>query len=803
MTLRRKVIQRLILVNILPIFLLTIWIYHEASTRMVKDTEVALKLHLGDTAKEIKNIISSAKRDARLLTESDFIKQYLLIPSADIKSQIFYLTVTNQLMQYINANDTYSEIRVISTDGEEQVRITNGLVRNYEDNIGTALLESIHHAKKPVSLHWDFHEDYAEPAMIVAAAIKHSVKSEKISAYVLITITQTTFQENLSDRSAQNSGHFVIQSTNNHAIWPSTEIDGIVKEKLFVSPETLEKDFFIYSDVNSEIGKVFAIWPKSQIRSKLSQLLSIAVIMSFTAFLVTSTIIYLAISRTIITPLEIVKKQLANIGSSKFSIAKNVNVVDEIGELSKGLESANQSIIENQQALKSLAYYDELTGLANRHHFFENLSKYMSYCDRHNENLSLLFMDLDGFKEVNDTLGHEAGDSILHQVAERLKAGVRNEDIITSNPDYEDSDALSRLGGDEFTIILFGIEHSGEAAIIADRLINSLNDIFEVEGHQFHLGASIGIAHYPQDGKDSTTLLKNADTAMYAAKEKGKNTFSFYNERMSEEALLKHQLTNDLRIDLNEGRLELHYQPQIDSKTGMIKGVEALIRWPHKTLGMVPPPRLIAIAEETGLILSLGKWVLRRACEDLVEFKKLNIANFTTSVNVSAAQLMSSGLDIDVQTALDDFHLNGNELILEITETILIQNVNDISDIMKNLTESSVRFSLDDFGTGYSSLASLQQLNIDELKIDRSFISECTNNENSSAIVRAILAMAKQLGITSVAEGVETEEQAKFLSSLNCEILQGFHYSRPLPIMDAMNLIRKHNAIPENIPPSD
>ncbi len=795
MTLRRKVIQRLILVNILPVFLLTSWIYHEASTRMVKDTEVALKLQLGDTAKEIKNIISSAKRDAKLLTESDFIKQYLLIPSEDIKSQMFYLTVTNQLMQYINANDTYSEIRVISPSGEEQVRITNGLVKNLDDNLGKDLLERIHNSGKEVSLHWDFHEDYAEPAMVIAAAINHSHHSNKDFSYVLITITQTTFQENLSVRSTQNDGYFVIQSTNNHAIWPSKEIDEVVKDKLFIDLAFLEKDFFIFTDVNSEIGKVFAIWPKSKIREKLSQLLALAVVMSLSAFLVTSTIIYLAISRTIITPLEIVKNQLGNIGSKNFSISKDVNVVDEIGELSKGLESANHSIIENQRALKSLAYYDELTGLANRHHFFENLSKYMSYCDRHSENLSLLFMDLDGFKEVNDTLGHEAGDNILHQVAERLKAEVRNEDVVAARPEYEDSDALSRLGGDEFTIILFGIEYSGEAAVIADRLINSLNDIFEVEGHQFHLGASIGIAHYPQDGKDSTTLLKNADTAMYAAKDKGKNTFSFYNERMSEEALLKHQLTNDLRIDLNEGRLELHYQPQIDSETGLVKGVEALIRWPHKTLGMVPPPRLIAIAEETGLILSLGKWVLRRACEDLIEFKKLGIQNFTASVNVSAAQLLSGGLDIDVQNALNDFHLNGNELILEITETILIQNVNDISDILKNLTESCVRFSLDDFGTGYSSLASLQQLNIDELKIDRSFISECTTDENSSAIVRAILAMAKQLGITSVAEGVETEEQARFLSMQNCEILQGFHYSRPLPMEDVTQFIQQHNNI--------
>lgn len=793
MTLRRKVIQRLILANILPVLLLTLWIYHEASTRMVKDTEVALHLQLGDTVKDFKNQLSSGRRDAQLLTESDFIKQYLLIPDDDIKSQMFYLTVANQLMQYLNANEYYSEIRVITPDGNEEVRITNGLVRNHEDTIGVTLLESILNSQNQVSLHWDYHEDFAEPSLIISAALMMTGNKEQATAFVLITITESTIQEHLDRRSAQNDGFFVVNSKNNHVIWPSKAIDPKVKNDLFINPEILTKDFFILRDDTGEIGEVFAIWPKSQIKSKLTQLLALAVSMSLTAFVITSSIIYLAISRTIITPLEVVKRQLSNIGSSDFSISKEINVVDEIGELSKGLESANSSIIENQQALKSLAYYDELTGLANRHHFFENLSKYMSYCDRHEVNLSLLFMDLDGFKEVNDTLGHEAGDNILHQVAERLKHGVRNEDIVSANPDYDNSDALSRLGGDEFTIILFGIENSEECAIIANRLINSLNDIFVVEEHKFHLGASIGIAHYPQDGKDSTTLLKNADTAMYVAKERGKNTFAFYNESMSEEALLKHQLTNDLRIDLEENRLELHYQPQIDSKSGKVKGVEALIRWPHKTLGMVPPPRLIAIAEETGLILSLGKWVLRQACRDLNEFKKLNIDGFTTSVNVSAAQLLSGRFDIDVQTALTDFHLNGNELILEITETILIQNVQDISDIMKNLTESSVRFSLDDFGTGYSSLASLQQLNIDELKIDRSFINRCTTDDNSSAIVRAILAMAKQLDIEAVAEGVETEEQAKFLAWQNCDILQGFHFSRPLPLRDIKIFIEKFN----------
>ncbi len=560
--------------------------------------------------------------------------------------------------------------------------------------------------------------------------------------------------------------------------------DDVVQKLLPSSPHVLENNYYL-SDIEIEnIGTLHALWPKSEINSELELLLFAIVIMSLMALFITGGLTFVVLSKFVLTPMGLVKDQLDNIGTNEFIIPELRSYKDEIGELAVGMQKASQALVEKNNALEMIAYHDELTGLANRHRFFDCLSSYMAYSDRHHAKLTLLFLDRDGFKEVNDTSGHEAGDHVLKEVAERLQRCVRDEDFVTPILGQDKADSLSRLGGDEFTVLLFGLKNNRDAGIVASRLIAVLNEAFTVDEQIFHLGASIGIAHYPDDGNDTSSLLKNADTAMYASKEHGKNMYSYYKASMSEVALLKHRLSNDLRVDLKKELLCLYYQPQVDAESGDVKGLEALIRWPHAELGMIPPPQLIEVAEECGLILPVGDWVLRQACKDLAKLKSNGILDLTMSINVSAIQLMSGGFELQVIQALKDYGINGPELMLEITETTLIQNIDEISNVMNTLKDKGVRFSLDDFGTGYSSLASLQALNIDELKIDKSFIDRVSEDENGRAIVRALLAMTHQLHIGTVAEGVEKEEQKLFLIEQECELLQGYLFSRPLPFAE-------------------
>jgi diguanylate cyclase (GGDEF)-like protein len=440
----------------------------------------------------------------------------------------------------------------------------------------------------------------------------------------------------------------------------------------------------------------------------------------------------------------------------------------------------------------NLAYYDELTELPNRELFSQSLERTIALAQRDNQKFAVLFVDLDRFKRINDTLGHSVGDELLKEVADRLAKCVRSTDSV-AHLDAHATGAirLARLGGDEFVIKLYGIGSEETVAMIAARIISALTPPFSCAGHQFVVTPSIGIALYPQDGRSGEELLMNADSAMYRAKNVGRNNYKFYSETMRTKSLHRLDLENQIRNAIEKEQFELHFQPKVDAKTFQLVGAEALLRWPHPERGAIAPDDFIPIAEETGLIVPIGQWVLREACKQVKVWSTSPVGAVPVSVNISSHQFQDSGLLTDVFGAISDAGIDASQLELEITESVLLQDVDKTLVELRALKEAGISLSIDDFGTGYSSLSYLKRFPIDTIKIDRSFVKDLHQDTDDAAICAAILAMSTQLGLNVVAEGVETMEQLDFLRRHRCNHIQGFVCSPALSAADFFALLVK------------
>ncbi|HEC12957.1 MAG TPA: PAS domain S-box protein [Acidiferrobacteraceae bacterium] len=425
--------------------------------------------------------------------------------------------------------------------------------------------------------------------------------------------------------------------------------------------------------------------------------------------------------------------------------------------------------MQNEERLQYLAHHDALTTLPNRVLFTDRLDQSLARTRWHGRAVAVLFLDLDRFKIINDTLGHDVGDRALQALAERLSSCVR------------DGDTVSRLGGDEFAIVLEDIASADDVAPTARKILDVLSQPFQLDNHEFIITTSIGISLCPFDGKDTQTLLKHADTAMYRAKELGRNTYQFYSADMSAKAFERLNLETNLRHALERDEFVLHYQPQFNLTDGRMVGVEALLRWQHPDLGLVSPIEFIPLLEETGLIVPVGEWVLHAACLQACAWNDDGLKPLRMSVNLSGRQINSPNFIATVEQVLEESKLDPALLELEMTESILMHNIQSTIKTLETISEMGVRFSIDDFGTGYSSLSYLKRFPIDTLKIDRSFIHDLTQDPDDATLVEAIIAMGRALNLNIVAEGVETEMQVKFLRAHNCSVIQGFFISQPLP----------------------
>lgn len=431
-----------------------------------------------------------------------------------------------------------------------------------------------------------------------------------------------------------------------------------------------------------------------------------------------------------------------------------------------------------EEQIKHQAYHDALTGLPNRFLFHDRLSQALAHASRNHEMLAVMFLDLDRFKLINDSLGHAVGDQLLQAVARRLTGCLRKVDTV------------SRLGGDEFTVIIPQITREKDAAKVARKIISALFSPFVLNGHEFFITTSIGISLYPTDGTDIETLIKNADTAMYRAKEKGGNHYQFYTADMNAKAVERLALETSLRRALDRQEFELYYQPLTDLSASRIAGAEALIRWRHPELGIVSPEDFIQSAEETGLIVRIGEWILFTACKQIKAWQESRLPIERVCVNLSARQLLQEDLVVTIAWVLQETGIDPGCLELEIAENITISDLEQAIETLRELKLLGVRIAMDDFGTGYSSLMYLKKFPIDTLKIDRSLVRDIPSNSDDMAIISAVVTLAHTLKMEVVAEGVETRQQLGLLQSLNCDLIQGYLFCEPLPADQFADMLR-------------
>jgi diguanylate cyclase (GGDEF)-like protein len=464
-----------------------------------------------------------------------------------------------------------------------------------------------------------------------------------------------------------------------------------------------------------------------------------------------------------LVPLRALMRIMANLEQSYKDLEKEI----------KAKEDALQRAKDLSETMRRLAQHDTLTGLPNRLMFMERLKQALNKARRHSNQLALFFIDLDQFKQVNDSLGHSVGDQLLQMVAQRLKQNVREEDTV------------ARLGGDEFTVIMEDLHRLQEAAVVAQKLMTSFKPAFRIKENELFMSVSIGISLYPQDGQDLESLIRNADTAMYRSKEEGRNNFQFYTKDMTARAVERVRIEAELRRALAQGQFELYYQPQVDLDLGRIQGAEALVRWRrHTNEGVMLPVTFIAVAEETGLIVPIGAWVLRTVCTQVKGWHDAGCLPGRIAVNLAGKELMQESLVQTVHKIMEDTGCSPTFLELDISESFFMEQAKQPLQILHQLRDLGITITIDDFGTAYSSLSHLKRLPITKLKIDRSFVGGIAKQTEDEAIAKAIIAMAKSLQLEVVAEGVETSEQRQFLRAVGCDTIQGNLISQPLPVAE-------------------
>jgi diguanylate cyclase (GGDEF)-like protein len=479
--------------------------------------------------------------------------------------------------------------------------------------------------------------------------------------------------------------------------------------------------------------------------------------------------------------------------------AELVTVLDQDGN-PVSLTGTIQDITERKHAeeqIRLLAYYDALTGLPNRRFFLQQLEQALLFANRNDRMLAVLFLDLDRFKLVNDTLGHGVGDRLLQDVADRLLRCLRRGDCLARADEEEGPPSLvSRLGGDEFTIMLSDIEHFQDVAKVARRILEAISQPYSFEGQEVFLSTSIGISLYPFDATTASDLIRNADGAMYQAKEQGRNGYQIYDESMNAKALERIILESQLHKALKEEEFTVYYQPQVSSRSGRIVGVEALVRWNSRELGIVEPGRFLALAEEIGLVIQIDKWMMRHACQQHRDWIDAGLPPVTLALNISGQHFLKNDLLETVTAVLAETGMDPGHLELELTEGVLMAHTEKTVQTLKALKEMGVRLAIDDFGTGFSSLSYLKRFPLDVLKIDRTFINDITSDPDDAAITLATIEMAHTLKLQVIAEGVETEAQLEFLKDHGCDTYQGYLFSRPVPPDSIASLLVPCAAIP-------
>ncbi|MGH1471834.1 MAG: EAL domain-containing protein [Cellvibrionaceae bacterium] len=515
--------------------------------------------------------------------------------------------------------------------------------------------------------------------------------------------------------------------------------------------------------------------------------------MALSLTLLFSGVIYnVYVNNIVIKPIQHLITATRQIAKGDFKPELGIRTKDELGELAVAFRQMGKQLMHSSRRIRQLAYFDPLTQLPNRTTLRETLNRLLQRAEQSKVKSAVLFIDLDDFKKVNDRLGHEAGDELLVQISDRLKNRLRLADVLFEQAGVTSVDQLiSRRGGDEFNAILSSIKAPHDAAIVAERIIQDLNEPFFIAKSEIHVGASVGIAIFPNDGRDADTLLRNADLAMYEAKARGKNNYHIFTSAINEQVHQRLALENSLQVAMVQSQFRLYYQPKVSLTDMSPVGFEALIRWAHPEKGIILPGKFIPVAEESNLIRDLGNWILGESMQQIQLWEKILPEGFRIAINISAKQLSQVDLVDQLKTMMDHFDISPLRIEIELTETSVLQDEAMAIQHLHALREIGVEISLDDFGTGYSSLSFLRKLPIDTVKIDRSFTANVTQHGEARAIVVSLLALCRELNVKTIAEGIETTAQLQFLMEHGCDQGQGYLFSEPLPAEDVLEFLQE------------
>lgn len=753
--------------------------------------------------------IKKAMSDIALIANIPTLNKYVLMDDEEQRLLLLYPTLIRTIGNVQKILPEYYEMRILLPNGYEEIRRTEYKIPNASDEEhDSELFKLIQHNIKS-SAHILINPDtqaytlyIAQPLILRDPNIDAIDAKPRLRAYLVISVDLQDLQQFLEINHPGEHGFTVAALIDGKVIFNSAGIDlnPVLSRKLIVENKHLVKEAdYIYSrSTRNQLLHIVSILPTHEMSAATSKLAWwVALIIGLT-LLSLSTLLYALMKKMVIQPIQQLINMSRQISRGDLRIINQHNKDDEFGDLGRSFENMANNLRKTETRIKTMAYRDKLTGLPNRAMFNEYLRRVSDRTRIKNELFALLFIDIDDFKIVNDTRGHQVGDILLQEIAQRIETHIRNsdfldEDITGSQLLADSGNLLSRLGGDEFTILLPALKDPVDAGIIAQRLIKSVSAPFKIENNTVYVGASVGITLYPTDTKDEDELLRFADIAMYQAKEMGKNTFQFYQDSMNRKIHDRVNIESHLRHALSNNSLHLEYQPQIDINTDQITGFEALLRWQDPELGKIDPVVFIPVAENTGDILALGKWVIDEACRQQSEWIKQGIQVVTISINVSSIQFVRQNVSKLLKKALDKYKIPAELIEVEITESTTMDNPDKSIKKLNQVKSIGASIALDDFGTGYSSLSHLLQFPIDVLKIDRNFVLNITTDKNSESMIAAIIALAHTLDMKVIAEGVEHQQQVELLQSLQCDIIQGFVFFKPLPAEDVPALLQQLN----------
>ena len=780
--------------------------------QLKQTTEEKLLANMENTASQADMLLVSkikqAVKDSSLISNTQLLKKYVLVPDEDQRLLLFYPSLIRALGDIQKILPDYYEIRLIFPDGYEEVRRVVGDIPNKSEEEQTSELYRLIRSNEKISAHVLLNPDtkaytlYISHPLMLRDPNWESINAKpRLRAFLVISVGLEDLQNYIGENQPGDHGYIagflpngkVVLNSGGDAI-PNLPVNLLSGQKQLVR----EDDYIFYRASSNQLINIVSIIHVHELAAATNRLALVVAVITGLTLLGLSALLYTLMRIMVIKPINQLMDMSKQIGCGNLQVVNQHNKKDEFGDLGTAFEQMATSLRESGEQIKTLAYRDALTGTPNRVMFHQYLKRITARAARNDEQYALLFIDIDDFKIINDTKGHAVGDLLLKEISTRINNEIRNSDFIVEDISgskllNDAANLLSRLGGDEFTILLPNLDDPLMAGNVARRLIEMFSVPFHIKGEKLHVGVSIGITVYPVDSQDADELLRFADIAMYHAKELGKNNYQFYHESLNETIHKKMNIATRLREAIGNNSLYLEYQPQVELKTNRIVGVEALLRWRDSELGKIPPDEFIPIAESSGEILTIGEWVIHEACRQQAEWIKQGFNTLTMSVNVSSVQFERQDVSIIVSRALALYKVNPGLFEVEITESTTMNDPEKAIIKLNKVRSEGISIALDDFGTGFSSLSHLLRFPIDILKVDRDFVINILTHKNSLSLVSTIVAMAHNLGMKVIAEGVEDQDQVDLLQSIQCDLIQGYVFSRPLAAADIPEILNQYN----------